>query len=126
MQKSAKLLNILGIGFLVLVIFVTGFWFGYKNAKASIKEKEEVTISNNPAIKQSSIEVKALDVEGAYWIKAGQQPVCPENYSIKGTFSDNSGSYYTKDNPRFDRIKPDICFASEEFARDKAGFIKKF
>jgi hypothetical protein len=34
--------------------------------------------------------------------------------------------YYTKTYKSYEKTKPDICFASEEFARDIAGFIKKF
>ena len=124
-----KWINYIGVVFLVIIIFVIGFYFGYKNAKSSASTNQTSSGSFTPistAESKPQTEIKAVNVDGVMWIKAGQDPICPSDHPVKGTFSDNFGNYYTKDNNRYDRIKPDICFATEEFARDTAGFIKKF
>jgi hypothetical protein len=120
-----KWINYAGVAFLVIVIFIIGFYFGYKNAKSNQTGTTIINTSDNSAATVST-QIQALQVDGVMWIKAGQDPVCPQSHPVKGTFSDNFGNYYTKDNTRYDRIKPDICFATEDYARDTAGFIKKF
>jgi len=119
-------LNYLGLIFLAIVLFSSGFYFGFKNSSA--KQSESQVEKNIAETKSDSVTelIKAKDVDGVFWIKPGQEPICPKEYSIKGTFNDSGGNFYTKTNPRYDRIKPDICFATEDFARDKTGFIKKF
>jgi hypothetical protein len=126
-MKNNKWLNIIGLVSVIIIIFIIGFYFGYKNAKASEPDLTKTVVtsaSNNLA--QPSTELKAIPVDGVFWIKTGQEPVCDKNHPIKGTFADNFGNFYTPDNSRYDRIKADICFATEEYARDSAGFIKKF
>jgi hypothetical protein len=126
-MKSNKWLNIVGLVSVTVVIFIIGFYFGYKNAKANEANitKPVVTTATNDSNNQLT-ELKAIQVDGVYWIKTGQDPVCDKNHPIKGTFADNFGNFYTPDNSRYERIKADICFATEEYARDTAGFIKKF
>jgi hypothetical protein len=34
--------------------------------------------------------------------------------------------YYTKENKSYDRVKPNLCFKNEGFAKDVAGFVKKY
>ncbi len=75
----------------------------------------------------SSEELKSLkSPEAVVWIKVGDEPTCPQTHRIKGKFDNTVNVYYTLDNKSYNRVIPHICFSSEEFARDTAGFIKKF
>lgn len=122
-SNLSKFINISGYVLILLVIFGLGVFFGYKYQESNKKESGTAVIVTSSSSSASTV-VKT--VEGVYWIKVGQEPICPKDYTIKGTFDANSGNYYTKENKRYDTIKADICFASEEFARDTAGFVKKF
>ena len=114
-------------GLLVLCVILAGigFYFGYKTREAQAVDLVDSGVST-AAKEIEKKEIKALEVEGVFWILPNKDPLCPETHPVKGTFSSNSGNFYTKDNKTYERVKPDICFATEDFARDKAGFIKKF
>jgi hypothetical protein len=131
-----SVLNYLGYFLLAVVLFGAGFYFGYKNATASIQansdsttkavENVAKTIVDSSQTSSSTNTSSVKPTTGVYWIKSGQQPVCPQEYSIKGKFDSPASFYYMKDNKQYDRVKADICFASEEVARDVAGFIRKY
>ncbi len=120
-----KWLNIFGIIVICCILSGIGFYFGYKTSEANKKLATDSGIVK-AASEIEKKEIKALEVPGVFWILPNKEPNCPETHTIKGTFAANSGNFYTKDNKNWERIKADICFATEEFARDKAGFIKKF
>lgn len=104
-----------------------GFYFGYRVRDNQATSPEVVAaggIFETNLESRSSIPI--LPTEGVSWIKSGQNPVCPSTHPIKGTFQSDGGTFYTKDNKTYDRVKPDICFATLEFARDQAGFVQKF
>lgn len=130
-----KITQILGLGALVVIIFIFGFYLGYKNRDS----KAETTASNTNTVQANSETISSSQKinntneaitspsQGVFWIKVGENPVCPENYPVKGKFDSSSAKfYYTTDNKSYDRVKPDICFTSEDFASKTAGFIKKF
>jgi hypothetical protein len=103
-----------------------GFWFGIKYQLAAVNKTGVASyVSSTPVTSEKAI--KTLEIEGVWFIKAGEKPECPENYLIKGKFADSgTGYYYTKESKTFDRVKPQICFATEEVAKTKAGFVKKY
>lgn len=131
-----SVLNYLGYFLLAVILFGAGFYFGYKNATANVVAKSDsttkavdnvakaITESTQPSSGSNSSPIKPTT--GVFWIKAGQQPVCSNEYPIKGKFDAPASFYYTKESKTYDRVKPDICFATEEVARDVAGFIRKF
>ena len=84
------------------------------------------TIANSAQANSSSNTSSLKATSGVFWIKSGQQPVCTNDYPVKGKFDAPASFYYTRESKTYDRVKPDICFASEEVARDVAGFIRKF
>jgi hypothetical protein len=128
-----QLINYFGYGFLALAIFGSGFYFGAK-AQMAKNSKEQVAAAiekeksaNDKGLGHTDAQNIAIkEVEGVYWIKLGMEPVCPSEYPVKGKFADTGGVYYTKESKTYSRIKPELCFAAEEFAREKAGFVKKF
>ncbi len=123
-----SIVNYLGYLVLVVILVGSGFYFGYKNAEASLKtDSTSKNVSNALAKINSSqkSEVKILEVEGAFWLKNGQDPICPATHPVKGKFDSKANVYYLPENKFYNRSSPDICFASEEYARDKAGFLKK-
>ena len=125
MEMWQKWSKVAGIILLCVILTGIGFYFGYKTREAHTANLVDsgVLIAAKEIEKK---EIKALEVVGVFWILPNKDPICPENHPVKGTFGANSGNFYTKDNKSYERVKPDICFATEEFARDKAGFIKKF
>lgn len=104
---------------------MVGFYFGRKNALAiqNNQAKSEVLGLAENIQRQT---VKVLEVPGVYWIKPNQEPICPETHPIKGTFTTTQGYFYLPDHKNYKLVKADICFVNEEFARDVAGFIRKF
>jgi hypothetical protein len=125
-----QMANICATIFLCIFLVFIGFYFGFKTAKAQMEvttTKEEIgKIADKLTSKPEVAGVTAKEVDGVYWIKANSEPNCPDDYPIKGTFSANNGNYMTKTYKGYEKTRPDICFATEEYARDSAGFIKKF
>jgi len=118
-----------------LTFFGLGFFFGYKTKASSTNT--EVNLATNSAtfsvatsseISSSITPNTPITNNGeVFWIKVGTNPVCPETHPIKGKFDTSTAKfYYTTDNKSYDRVRPDICFTTENFAKDIAGFIKKF
>ena len=128
-------LNYLGYLLTAFVLFGAGFYFGFKNASVVASTKSD---STNEAVKNiagaiassvnrsSNSSASINTISGVFWIKSGQTPICASDYSVKGKFDAPASFYYTKESKTYDRVKPDICFASEEIARDVAGFIRKY
>jgi len=128
-MKVSEIINYVGYGFLVILIFLSGFYFGYKNrdARASEEISNQIVIqtesSTSPQVQGVS---EAKNPSGVFWIKLGQEPICPTGFPIKGKYKDSSKVFYTQDNKSYGRVKPDLCFATEDFAIKEAGFIKQF
>jgi hypothetical protein len=128
--QKQQITNILAIilvcGFFVFI----GFYFGYKSAKSQVEltaSKDEIgKIAQNLNSSTTNEKIVAKEIPGVFWIKSNQEPICPKEYPIKGTFNSNGGNYVLKSYKNYDKTRPDICFATEEFARDSVGFIKKF
>ncbi len=127
-------LHTAGLVLVGVVIFVGGFYFGGKSAQATIEKDREYDSSIASFAREVSLDseittppaVNVLSLEGVHWIKVGEPPVCPETHPLKGKFDSNVNVYYREDYPQFDNVKPHICLASEQFALEKAGFIRKY
>jgi hypothetical protein len=118
-------LNYLGIIFGCLVLVGAGFYFGYKSRQIQLdRPVANNTVSAEPGA--TTTKIVAKEIPGIFWIKPGMTPSCPKDYEIKGRFDNVANVYYTPESKTYGRIKPDICFATEETARDTAGFIKRF
>jgi hypothetical protein len=138
--------NLLAMLSLVCLSAGLGFYFGNKISSNKTEETKKQYITQiaglDEQISKQKIELEkqignnhdsnstsknlTKELFGVFWIKVNQEPICPASYTVKGTFKAEGGTYYTADYKSYTRIKPDICFVSEEFARDTAGFIKKF
>jgi hypothetical protein len=128
--NKQQIINTLAILFVCAFMVFIGYYFGYKSAKAQVEltaSKDEIAkiaeTVNSPVTNEKFV---AKEIPGIFWIKTNQEPVCPKEYPIKGTFNSNSGNYVIKSYKNYEKTRPDICFATEEFAKDTAGFIKKF
>lgn len=112
-------LLVFGLVVVGLSLFGSGFWVGNK-----LKNVDASSTSSSPLIIEKKVD--AVSVPGVYWIKAGESPVCPETHPIKGKFDNYTGYFYAIDYKTYDKIKPMLCFASEEYASKQAGFLKKY
>lgn len=101
-------------------LFGVGFWLGMKIQTPGVTSK---SVSVATVIDKK---VEALAVPGVVWIKAGEEPKCPSTHPIKGRFDTYTGYYYMPDYKTYDKIKPVVCFATEDFAAKTAGFLKKY
>lgn len=129
---NPKILEKVGLIFLAVVLFSFGFYLGFKykpsdtktasnqNQANSLQNQDKTNISPNQS------QVIGKDVPEIFWIKTGSEPVCPTDYPIKGKFADGQKNYYLPENKSAARVKPDICFLNETYAKDKAGFVRKF
>lgn len=110
----------------ILLIFGCGFYLGHRIAENQVAVRSKIESSSSlETSKATSLEIKKVD--GIYFFKLNAADHnCPSEYKIKGTFNPDGGNYYIESNKNYGRIKPDICFATEEVARDTAGFIKKY
>ncbi len=125
--KISRILNYTGFVFILLAIFGLGFWFGTKYIQTQENESKIIVETTTTSSSINNIkDIKTTENPEIFWIKVGQQPVCPETHPIKGKFSTDSGIYYLTENKNYDRVKPHICFKTEEFTRDVAGFVKKY
>lgn len=124
---KTQILHISGYIFILSLVLGLGFFFGTK-FEAQKQTQTSYSTSKNLLKTDSSISTKVEIKEeaGVFWIKAGQSPSCPQSHPVKGTFDTNNGYFYGIDSKMYARVKPDICFASEDFAQNIAGFIKKF
>lgn len=106
---------------IAVVIFLLGFWTAKR-----IYEKKDNHSNKKTEISQvsSSQNMVAKEVDGVFWIKAGESAVCPETHKIKAKFNQGVGFFYTPENKSYNRVKPEFCLATEEYAKN-AGFLKK-
>lgn len=104
---------------IILVTFFAGFWTGKR-----IYENKNKNTLNFTQTSSSSQNVIAKEVDGVFWIKAGEEAMCPETHPIKGKFSEGVGFFYTSENKSYARVKPEFCLVSEEYAKN-SGFLKK-
>lgn len=132
--NKPSIYSILVILFSGIVFFPVGFFFGYKT-KVNDATPETSLATTSSSISSSSVTTsvsnqRATSVTNTtevFWIKVGTNPVCPETHPIKGKFDSSTAKfYYTTENKNYDRVRPDICFTTENFAKDVAGFVKKF
>jgi hypothetical protein len=112
---------ILTLGLIILGggLFGLGFFLGYKTVKPATGE-----VKGAQVVVEKKVDAQA--VPGVFWIKAGGQPVCPDSHPIKGKFDNYTGYFYATDYKTYDKIKPVLCFASEEYAAKEGGFLKKY
>ena len=103
----------------IFFLLGAGFWLGARWNQA----KEPIVIIEEA---DAAVQVEAQEVPGVYWIPIGEAPICPETHPIKGKLGSDAPVFYTKANDWYDRIKPQLCFASEEYARNEAGFLQKY
>lgn len=125
MNSNAKWLNWLGIGLLAIAVFAAGFYYGFRYHQANARS---VDLTGVQSVAESLVhtETVAKEVEGVFWIRPNQDPVCPEDHPIKVKFDSGVCFYYTKDNKAYGRVKPHVCLATEQFAQQQVGCIKKF
>ena len=122
-----KILSTLGYVLVAFVLVFAGYWLGSKNTEArAIKEKEQAVAEVIEQNKTKPPEVKALEVVGVHWLKLNELPQCPSTHPVKGKVNSDGGIYYSTDHKNWGKIKPQLCFANEEYARDKAFFEKKY
>lgn len=124
-----QILKYFGFFFVFCILFGSGFYFGYKTSQAQSTDltatKSDIkALADSTSIGQEKIVAK--EVEGVFWIIPGQKPDCPETHKLKAKFaSTNSGIFYSPDNKSYAKVVPQLCFATEEFAKNK-GFLKKY
>jgi hypothetical protein len=123
------LLRYFGFFFVFCLLFGAGFYFGFKTSQAQ-NSTFTATKSDIKAMAETSAssqdKVITKEVEGVFWILPGQKPDCPETHKMKAKFSNsNSGVFYSPDNKNYAKVVPQLCFATEDFAKNK-GFVKKF
>jgi hypothetical protein len=129
MSKN-DILNYLGLFFVMSLIFVSGFYFGYKSSVANLDNNSqsltEIKALSESVRQENEQNINILDTEGVFWIKVGQAPTCPSTHPVIGKFDKNINIYYLPDHQSYNKIKAHICFVNEETARDTAGFVRKF
>ncbi len=125
MEISKKWINYIGIALLVVVVFIIGFYYGFRYHESN-NSSVDLTSIQGAAETIEQVEVTTKEVEGVRWIKSGEDPTCPADHPIKGKFDSGVCFYYNKDNQFYNRVKAHVCFATEEFAEQSAGCIKKF
>lgn len=121
----------LAVIFLVCVCAGIGFYFGSKITGNKINELKkqhttELAKVQEETDKKTTENIVVKEVTGVQWIRPNQEPICDKDHPIKGVSKSGPDTYYTKTYKTYEKIKPEICFATEEIARDTAGFIKKF
>jgi hypothetical protein len=119
--------NLLAVGLIALICAGLGYYFGTKVATRELqeKQKEQIAIVAQNVEKKSET-VVAKEVTGVQWFKPNEDPKCDDSHPIKGVFRSGDGIYYARDYKKYETTKPDLCFATEEYARDNAGLRKKF
>jgi hypothetical protein len=125
-----QLLKYFGFVFVFSLLFGAGFYFGFKTSQAQTNSNFTATKSDIKALADSASQPKeniiAKEVDGVHWIMPGEKPECPDTHKIKAKFSSgNSGVFYSPENKNYAKVSPQLCFATEDFAKAK-GFLKKF
>jgi predicted PolB exonuclease-like 3'-5' exonuclease len=126
-QNKQNISNILAVILIGCLCAGLGYYFGTKVTTKSLQDQQKIEIAKVAEnIEKKTETVVAKDVSGVQWIKANTEPKCDPQHPIKGVFRGDSAFYYTKNYKNYEKTKPDMCFATEEFARDSVGLIKKF
>jgi len=134
-----------GIVLISAMLLIVGGFFGYKIRDGQIQkettqntqqtDKKADTQSQNQQVSDSDRSTKSKTAiqdtssenqNQIFWIKPNNPPNCPETHPIKGKVDGSSGLFYTKENKFYTRVVPIICFATEEYAIQTAGFQKKY
>ncbi len=131
---NSKILERAGLTFLAVVLFCFGFYLGIKyepvdsNSTKNQGKSISSNLDNQPSSSAPSANNKIVgkEVSEVSWVKTGAEPVCPESHPIKGRLTDGQKLYYLPENKTASRVKPDICFLNEEYAKNTAGFIRKY
>ncbi len=111
---------------LIIFVFGIGFYFGHKtgiNQVLATVVKQDI---DNPKPTTKADNLKIIPTQGVYWVKANQEPKCPDTHPIKGKFTTGGNKFYDSTYKTYDKIKPDVCFVSVEFAKNESGFTQKF
>jgi hypothetical protein len=125
--NQQNLSNILAIILIGCLCGGLGYYFGSKVTTKALQDQQKVEIAKvADNVEKKTENIVAKEVSGVQWFKPNTEPKCDESHPIKGAFRSGDGIYYTKDFKNYAKTKPDMCFATEEFARDTAGLIKKF
>lgn len=128
-EKVRELLIYAGYFACGFFLIVVGFYFGYKNAEAKLQfttTPEDIAIVANNIQDSATGNIQTESIPGVYWVKVGEEPICPREYPLKGKFDGTVNIFYAPSNKFYDRVKPQVCFATEKFAIEEAGFIKKY
>jgi hypothetical protein len=126
-----QILKYLGYTAIFVLLFGGGFYFGFKTSDAQ-KSGLTATKADIAAIANSTntptsktLSEVAKEVDGVFFIQPGSKPECPETHPLKAKYVNGSGIFYNTDNKNYKKITPELCFATEDFAKTK-GFIKKY
>lgn len=126
-QSKNNLSNILAIILIGILCTGLGYYFGTKVATKAMQDQQKTEIAKVVEnVEKKSENTVTKEVIGVQWFKPNSEPKCDDSHPIKGVFRSGDGVYYTKEFKNYAKTKPDMCFATEEFARDSAGLIKKF
>lgn len=136
-MSNTLLKSFLPVLILIISTFGLGFYLGtkyvaYKKAEDSTDQIIQQALENvNSSSSSSSSPVNAINLATTsnpdiFWIKTGTKPECPQTHPVKGKFDSNANVFYLPDNKSYNRVRPDICFASKEFAEIQAGFLVKY
>jgi hypothetical protein len=121
--KLSNLNQILATFFIIVMSAGCGYYFGFKTSA-----NNKASVPREISIQSSSVQINIISKEviGVQWIKPNQEPKCDKDHKVKGKFNQQINYYYSPEYKNYERITPEICFSTEDFARDSAGFIKKF
>lgn len=133
-MKNFSIYTSLALLVIAILFFGVGFFFGFKTKVDTSSNEAVIASSSASSSSTSSIATTTTSpatnntsITDVFWIRVGTNPVCPETHPIKGKFDSSTAKfYYATDNKSYDRVRPDICFTTENFAKDVAGFVKKF
>ena len=126
-QNKNQISNILAVILIGCLCAGLGYYFGTKVATKDLQDKQKVEIAKVVEnVEKKTENIVAKEVTGVQWFKPNTEPKCDDTHPIKAVFRSGDGIYYTKEYKNYTKTKPDMCFATEEFARDSAGLIKKF
>jgi len=122
--STQKLLLTLGIVGLVVVVFGLGFYFGFNYANKQANLSAITSLNESSESYTTNKEIKPI--EGVFWIKSGEDPICPNTHPIKVKFDSGVCFFYSKENKSYSRVKPNVCAVDENFALKEMGCLKKF
>ncbi len=125
MESSNKYLNYLGTFLLVIIVFIIGFYYGFRYHENNFGGVDLVKLKDTTESLER-VEVKTKEVEGIFWIKSGEDPICPNTHPVKIKYDSGVCFFYTKENRSYSRVKAHVCSATEDFAKNQMGCLKKF